>query len=88
MYEKKFEFEGKQYTVRSWVLDGKYKVRVFNDDNTNANGYSYTVEIEDNIEAKKGDIPLDLLKDLMELAEQDIREKKSENYIETYCEAE
>lgn len=81
MNEREFEFEGKNYKVRSWEVDSIYKVRVFFDGKP-ANGYCYTVEIEDNIEAKKGKYPVDLLKDLMELAEQDIKEKKWERYCE------
>jgi hypothetical protein len=84
MEKKEFEYDGKQYEVRSWLQDDNetYKVKVFTD-NKPANGYNYSVSLENVQDAKRDKYPQNLLKDLIELAEKDIREKKWEEYLKT-----
>lgn len=87
MKKKEFMFEGKHYEIRSWLLDDfcTYKVKVFLN-NEPVNGYHYTVGIEDINDTKSLKFPQDLLKELMELAENDIKEKKWKKYLETFVE--
>ncbi len=84
MEKKEFIFEDKQYEVRSWLQDDNetYTVKVFVN-NHPANGYNYSVSIENINDAKRGKFPQDLLGDLINLAENDIKEKKWEKYLET-----
>lgn len=77
MEKKEFVFEDKNYEVRFWLQDDNetYTVKVFLN-NEPANDYNYTVSIENINDSKKGKFPQDLLKDLIDLAENDIKEKK------------
>lgn len=88
MKKKEFVFEDKNYEVRFWLQDDDetYTVKVFLN-NKPANGYNYNVSIEDVNDSKKGKFPQDLLKDLIDLAENDIKEKKWEKYIENMKDA-
>lgn len=88
MEKKEFVFEDKNYEVRSWLQDDNetYTVKVFLN-NEPANGYNYDVSIEDINDSKKGKFPQALLKDLVDLAENDIKEKKWEKYIENMKDA-
>lgn len=86
--KKEFVFEDNNYEVRSWLQDDNetYTVKVFLN-NEPANGYSYNVSIEDVNDSKRGKFPQALLKDLVDLAENDIKEKKWEKYIENMKDA-
>ncbi len=88
MKKKEFVFEDKNYEVRSWLQDDNetYTVKVFLN-NEPANGYNYDVLIENVNDSKRGKFPQDLLKDLVDLAENDIKEKKWEKYIENMKDA-
>ena len=88
MEKKEFVFEDNNYEVRSWLQDDNetYTVKVFLN-NEPANGYNYDVSIEDINDSKKGKFPQALLKDLVDLAENDIKEKKWEKYIENMKDA-
>lgn len=87
MKKKEFVFEDKNYEVRFWLQDDEtYTVKVFLN-NEPANGYNYNVTIEDVNDTKKGNFPQDLLKDLIDLAENDIKEKKWEKYIKNMKDA-
>ena len=84
METKEFEYDGKQYEIRYWLQDDNetYKVKVFTD-NKPANGYDYSISLENVEDLKRNKYPQDLLKDLIKLAENDIREKKWEEYLKT-----
>ena len=88
MKKKEFVFEDKNYEVRSWLQDDNetYTVKVFLNTEP-ANGYNYDVLIENVNDSKRGKFPQDLLKDLIDLAENDIKEKKWEKYIENMKDA-
>jgi hypothetical protein len=82
MYEtKEFEFENKSYEIRI-VSDGwKTRIRVFLDGKP-ANGYEYSVELPVMINAKNGKLPFDPKEELIVNAENDVREKRYERYLE------
>ena len=82
MYEtKEFEFEGKTYEIRI-VSDGwKTRIRVFLN-NKPANGYEYSVELPIIIDAKRGKLPFDPKEELIKNAENDVKEKRYERYLE------
>jgi len=83
MQKRKFEFENKKYEVRYWLEDNNetYKVKVFTEDGKPVNGYSYGISLEIINDEKINKYPNDLLNDLIILAENDVKEKKWENYL-------
>jgi hypothetical protein len=82
MFEKReFEFEGNKYEIRISSDGWTTNIRVFLN-NKPANGYSYSVDLSIIIDSKKGKLPVDPVEDLIKTAENDIKEKRWEKYLE------
>ena len=81
MFDKKeFEFEGNKYEIRISSDGWTTNIRVFLN-NKPANGYSYSVELPIVVDSKRGKLPMDPVEDLIKTAENDIKEKRWEKYL-------
>lgn len=90
---QKFEANGIDYEIKGWVTgndnDGSFFIRVFKaGTNTPANGYEYSVKIQDQMDAAIMRSSLDPFKSLVETAEKDVRNGTWESYLKALKELE
>lgn len=70
--EVEFSFEGRNLAVRAVVEDNEVKVRVF-DGQRRVTNIVYSVTVETAFDAALSGFPLNIVDDLMALAERDVR---------------
>ncbi len=78
---RNFAFEGKVYEIRISVDGLRTNIRVFLYGEP-ANGYIYSVDLEVAFDAQKGELAFDPREDLIKTAENDVKEKKWEQYLQ------
>lgn len=81
MYKKcNFRHDGKEYEIRIQSDGNKINVRAYLNDKP-ANGYTYSVEVVDQVDAKKSGVLIDPVECLIETASSDVKNGIWEEYL-------